>query len=34
MAKYCLKSTSRAFKGHSATTTLETKPEDSMESKK
>ena len=34
MAKDYLKSTSRASKGHSATTTPETKPEDSLESKK
>ena len=34
MAKDCLKSTSRASKGRSATTTPETKPEDSSESKK
>ena len=34
MAKDCLKSTSRASKGHSMTTTLETKLEDSSESKK
>ena len=34
MAKDCLKSTSRASKGHSTTTTLETKLEDSSELKK
>ena len=34
MAKDCLKSTSRAFKSHSVTTTPETKLEDSSESKK
>ena len=34
MAKECLKSTFRASKGHSATTTTETKLEDSSESKK
>ena len=34
MVKDCLKSTSRASKGHSATTTLETKLDDSSESKK
>ena len=34
MAKDCPKSTSRASKGHSVTTTRETKPEDSSESKK
>ena len=34
MAKDCPMSTSRAFKGRSVTTTLETKLEDSLESKK
>ena len=34
MAKDCPKSTSRASKGRAATTTPETKPEDSSESKK
>ena len=34
MVKDCLKSTSRASKSHSVTTTPETKPEDSLESKK